>query len=291
MKNLLLMCVLTILASSNVLSQDTLRMAVFNNRFLIVEITLNDSIRSQVILDTGGGLELISGRLFSRIRGSAKPNGIFTAFQSIGSRIDLELYQIPSMQIGVNKKQNISVAPYPPLDDATGIDGIISMKLFEHQPFTMDFRSQKLVLESEQSLENIIKQAEIVPLQEHNNQNIALDIFVPVVLNDSIAILAEFDTGTGIEVLINPYFINTLGIDSLSGSITVESFQNPDGRVQRKYIASIPSIGIAGSSHIRQENMSATFLKDFIYEGLIGWQLFRDHKVTIDYPNRRMLIR
>lgn len=130
-------------------------MNIFANRFLIVNAAINDSIKSKFIVDTGNGIELVSGKFFERIKSSTKPAGIFTGFQSIGTRVDLELFRIPSIQLGNYKKNDILLVPYPPLDDAVGIDGIISMKLFENQVITMDFKSQQLILETDESGEKI----------------------------------------------------------------------------------------------------------------------------------------
>jgi hypothetical protein len=91
--------------------------------------------------------------------------------------------------------------------------------------------------------------------------------------------------------MINPYFLAALGIDTGSPEATVSEFTNPDGKLQTMIQAPLSSLSLAHSNVVQKTGVQATFLKDFIYEGLIGWQLFRNHLVTIDLPNRRLLIR
>jgi len=293
MKRFYILFLLLFSFHSNTFSQDTILMHVTDGRgFLIVDVLVNDSIEAKFILDTGGGLEIVSGDFFNRIKDSAVPEGIFTGFQSVGSRVDLELFRIPSIQIGNHKVEDIIIAPFPPLDQLTGISGLISMKMFEKMAFTIDIAGEKLILETDRSLKEIAKQAESITIYEHKQINITLDIFVPVRLNDKIDIMAEFDTGSGLDlIMLNPYYLKTLNIDTLSDDVTISIFKNIYGHDQSRYITSLPSVGITGSTLIHKENVEVTFMEELIYEGLIGSGLFRNNLLTIDYPNRRILIR
>ena len=274
------------------ISQDTLSMGIAMNRFLIVVSIVNDSVRTKFILDTGAGLEVVSNQFFDKVKDTAIPTGIMTGFTSIASRVDLKLYRIPSMQIGNYKKEDVIIAPYSDLDALQGgIAGLVSLKFFENQSFTMDFAAKNLILETSESLEAISLDAEIIPLKEKNEIGLGLSVFLPLVLNNRINLLAEFDTGTGLDIMISPYYFDALEIDTTSISYIRESFRNPNGTFQSMRISPISSIQLQHSRLIRGNNLKTYFLKDFIYEGLIGWQLFRDNKVTVDYPNRRILVR
>jgi len=267
-------------------------MEIAMNRFLIVEAAVNDSIKTYFILDTGAGLEIVSNQFFNKVKDTAIPAGIMTGFTSIAGRFDLKLYRIPSLQIGNYRKENVIIAPYSDLDALQGgIAGLVSLKFFENQPFTMDFAAKNLILETSESLRAMSPNAEIIPLKEKNEIGIALSVFLPLVLNNRINILAEFDTGTGLDIMISPFYFDALEIDTTSVSYSRESFRNPNGTFQSMRIAPISSIQLQQSSLIRGHNLKTYFLEDFIYEGLIGWQLFRDNKVTVDYPNRRILVR
>ena len=293
MKSFSIICASVMFISSDAVSQDTLSMAISNNRFLIVEAAINDSINTWFILDTGAGLEVVSNLFFDTVKDTAIPAGIYTGFTSIAGRVDLELYRIPSMQIGKLRREGVIIAPYSDLDGfyQGGVAGLVSLKFFENQPFTMDFSAENLILETPNSLAAISQDAEIIPIKEESERGITLDVFLPLVLNERIDILAEFDTGTGLDIMISPYYFDALGIDTLSVDYAKEGFQNPDGTFQDMRIAPVSSIQLRQSTLIRGNNVTTYFLEDFIYEGLIGWQLFRNNKVTIDYPNRRILVR
>jgi hypothetical protein len=196
------------------------------------------------------------------------------------------------MQIGNLRKKDVIITPYSDLDELQGgIAGLVSLKFFENQPFTMDFSGGRLILETPESLEAISLDAETVPLKEKSEFGVALSVFLPLVLNDRIDILAEFDTGTGLDIMISPYYFDALEIDTTSVSYVRESFPNPDGTFQDMRISPISSIQLRRSRLIQGHNLKTYFLEDFIYEGLIGWQLFKDNKLTVDYPNRRILVR
>jgi hypothetical protein len=266
-------------------------MTIVQNRFLILSAVANGDIESTFILDTGAGLEVVSSKFFERIRDTAVPAGIATGFQSIGARVDLKLYRIPSLQIGSLTRTGMIIAPYTGLDSLDPIDGFVSLKFFEGTPFTLDFISGKLTLESDASLRGLEATAEVIPLLEQRDRDVALSVYVPLLVNGTLKIQAEFDTGTGVETMINPYFLKALGIDTGSPEATVSEFTNPDGKPQEMIQAPLASLALAHSCLVRETDVEATFLKDFIYEGLIGWQLFRNYLITIDLPNLRLLVR
>lgn len=291
MKKTMILMALALGPGVQLFSQDTIPMPIANNRFLIVEGTVNGHVQARFILDTGAGLELVSSKFFSKIKDTAIPAGILTGFQSIGTRVDLELYRIPSLKIGNSVKKDLIVAPYPDLDNYSGIDGLVSLMFFENQPFTLDFVSRKLILETPDSLKSLAAQAESLPIQESSFIGVKLDIFLPLMVNGKVKIQAEFDTGTGIETMIHPFFLKALGIDPLSDGVVKRSLQNPDGSSQPWYVAQVSSLSPVNSRLIQGANLSANFLKNFIYEGLIGWQLFKYNLITIDIPHHRLLVR
>ena len=83
-------------------------------------------------------------------------------------------------------------------------------------------------------------------------------------------ILTKFDTGTGIETMIQPYFLKALGINNLTDSLSRMSFQNPDGNSQKLSVFQIAFLAPVNSKLVEGNNLSANFLENFIYEGLIG---------------------
>jgi hypothetical protein len=242
------------------------------------------------LLDTGGGLTVLSNKVFQRFKSTMKNAGFFTGFRHNGERLDIELFSLPSISIGHHKVSNVKSGVYAPLDDY-GIDGIISAKEFENQPFTINYQNNTVTIEDKSSLAVIESSAESIPITLHSQMDISLDIFVPLCLNDSIKIQAEFDTGSGHNLfLINPYFMNKLGIDSSSVSKGTEPVANTN-RTLNLYFVMLPSYRYSCSPDLEAKNSNVTFKEDLIYEGLIGSAMFKDKILTIDIPNKRLLVR
>lgn len=272
-------------------SQETVPAIITPEGYIFIDVTFNDSVKARLMFDTGGGMCVLSGKLYKKLKTTMVPSGLFTGFRHDGERLDAELFMLPKINIGQYSAANVKTAVYPPLDEY-GIDGIISLKEFENTPVTIDFKNGLLIIENNASLLKIEKSASgIIPLLLHMHTNDALDVFVTLCLNDSIKIEAEFDTGSGYNtLLINPYYLKQVGIDSSSAE--KKAYITPsEKRVLTDYSATLGSIKYCDADFIVSKNVSATFRQGLIYEGLIGSGLFRDRLLTIDIPNRRLLVR
>ena len=76
------------------------------------------------------------------------------------------------------------MAPFPELDGYESFDGILSLKFLEDHPFSIDFPSQRIILETPASVAEIQKEAEAVPIYYHAYTDVTLDVFIPLVLNE-----------------------------------------------------------------------------------------------------------
>jgi hypothetical protein len=161
------------------------------------------------------------------------------------------------------------------LDQATGIDGILSMKFFERQGVTIDFRSRTLTIENDSTLRVIRERAEVVPLYEQKYRDVALDVFVPLLFNGSVRVLAEFDTGSGIDVLVHPFFMTVLQINTLAAEVTIQTYTRDDGQQQTTYATRLRTIELLPGKSIRMDNPHVTFMQNLIYEGLIDGRCSR----------------
>ena len=266
----------------------TVPIVIDNNGFIFIDVTINDSVKSKFLLDTGGGLAVISKKLSQKL-GSMKDAGYFTGFRNDGDRIDAELFYLSSISFGNFKVTNVKSAIYPPLDDY-GMDGVISMKEFENTPFTIDFKNSTLTIEDRESMKKIEENAEPIPIELDIQRDVSLDIFVPLTLNNKIKIMAEFDTGSGYDLLlVNSYFMQKLEIDS--SSAPKESYNTSSGSTITDYKATINNFKYYNSQKLSSDNKSARFRRGLIYEGLIGSAMFKDKILTIDIPDKKMFVR
>ncbi|CAF4734270.1 unnamed protein product, partial [Rotaria sp. Silwood1] len=155
-----------------------------NNGNIFVTVTVNDTITTDFLLDTGGGMNVVSGKLFQKIKSTAKFHGFETGYRHDGERLDGEVYQIPSLKIDNYKVSDVITGMYPPLDDY-GIDGIISLKFFENKPFTIDFKNKILTLETSNSLNEIAAHSEVTPILLDIKSDWAIDMYLNLIVNDS----------------------------------------------------------------------------------------------------------
>lgn len=278
------------LCLSNQISAQEFPIFITDQGYIVTEVTLNDSIKANFMLDTAAGVTVLSSTTFGKIEESAEVSGYFTGFRHDGDRIDAEIYELPSVSVGNTQQTDVTIGVYPPLDDY-GVEGLIALTYFEDKPFSIDFRNQTLSFVSDDELEQFARESTVLPIRIQRKGGVSLDIFIPVCLNESVKVLAEFDTGSGYGgFLVNPYFIDTLQLDS-EESETQQYTAPISGTVLTDTIYPIDSIGLCTSTEgLTKRNATVTFRENLIYESLIGSELFKDRKITIDIPGKRFLI-
>ncbi len=285
MKTLFLLLCVAVLAPLQ--AQTTYPVQITDNGFIFVRVTLNDSIPATFLLDTGAGINVVSSSLYRRVQSGSVPCGIYTGFRHNGERLDGELYKLPSLQLGTLRQSNAVFSVYPPLD-GYGIEGILSMKFFQEQPFTIDFKGKTITLGGATVADT---PAIIIPLTLHDDRNIALDLFATIRVNDKVDIEVEFDTGSGFEtLLINPWFMAKLGLDT-TGMPVKYSSESSTGIKSRIYESRMRSVSFSSAPSIEQRDVAVVFKEGLIYEGLMGSGMFREKRLTIDIPHRRIVVR
>jgi len=283
--NLLITPLLVLGVLFNTFGQKVIPLQITDNGFIFVKTTLNDNITGNFLLDTGAGMHVLSGKYFEKVKSSAKSAGYFTGFRHNGERLDTEIYTIPSVAIDGYEQENPYIGYYPPLDEY-GMDGIISLKMFENQPFTIDFKNKQLILESPESLKKLAENAGIIPFTVQQYRDKALDIFIKVCVN-GVPVEAEFDTGSGYNALmINPFFMEKMNIKKEECR---EQIQNKEQNL-KDYFAQIPAGGVCSVPTVAGKDVTIMFREGLIYEALIGSGWFKDKALTIDIPNQRMLV-
>jgi predicted aspartyl protease len=96
------------------------------------------------------------------------------------------------------------------------------------------------------------------------------------------------DTGTGADVLVTPSLAEQLGLPTV-GHATLGDPSGQGGK--RVPILLMDSVELAG---VRFENVraveSAFFAESGTCQGLLGFTLFRDFLLTLDFPNRKVIL-
>lgn len=258
--------------------------------FIFISVEIIEGEKSNFLFDTGAGLTVVSGKMFNKIKNISTESGVFTGFRHDGDRLDGKLYTIPKMKLAGITKENVELGVYPPLD-AYNIEGLVSLKFFEDRAFTIDFKNSKLIIHDEKELKKLEKEGEKIEIYPVIHGKTAIDVQIPLCVN-GITMDAEFDTGSGYGTLIlNPHFINKLKLTK--EKCVTREYRKPISRMLTiDSCWKVSDINICGNSNDYKLNeFEATFRRDLIYEALIGSEIFRGKSVTIDIPNRQMILR
>jgi predicted aspartyl protease len=112
--------------------------------------------------------------------------------------------------------------------------------------------------------------------------------FVKVMVNGKGPFRFVIDTGTGADAFVTPELADTLGLPEI-GHVRLSDPTRQGG--QRVPMVSIQSLEVAGvvftEVKAARHNLSTV---DGPCDGLLGFELFRDYLLTLDYPNRRMTL-
>jgi hypothetical protein len=263
---------------SAVMAQTTVPLEVADGGYLYVRVRVADSIDARLILDTGAGINALSESIFDQLGDRTPSAGAHTGTRHNGERITGKIWTVPSIALGALRKRDVVVGRFAP----RGTDGMLSMDFFREQPFTLDFKAGTLTLESPEHVREIASRVAAIPIRlaGHGPQ---LDFFVRVCVGDSVSAEAEFDTGAGFNMLmLHPSYMKRLGI-SPSGE--------PRGPLEY-YVHStfLPELHYCTAPAVRTEKQFVGFKDGLIYDGLVGHGAFRDRRLTIDIPGKRMLV-
>jgi hypothetical protein len=159
-----LISLIFIQCSSSKIDQSALKNPVdislnpYVNRLVTVE-TIAGKDTFQLIFDTGGGETLISPEIAKRL--GHVPSGRSVGYRMTGEQVEFQYCPDITLTIGGIPFHHEEIAVWdihsilpkelPP------VDGILSLKTFQNQPFTLNLSSKKLILETPQSLSNSIK--------------------------------------------------------------------------------------------------------------------------------------
>jgi hypothetical protein len=259
--------------------QRSMPLEIADGGYLFVHVRVADAVEAKLMLDTGAGINTLSDAIFERLGERARKAGTHTGTRHNGERITGTVWTVPSLSLGVLRKRDVVVGRFAP----PNADGLLSMDFFRDQPFTLDLRAGTLTLESTSHLREIASSAASIPIRLEPNGPFELDFFVQLCVGDSVTAEAEFDTGAGFNMLmLQPGYMRRLGI-------------SPEGQprgAMEYYVYStfLPEMHYCAAPSVRSSKQFVGFKEGLIYEGLVGHGAFRDRRLTIDIPGRRMLV-
>ena len=112
----------------------------------MVDGLITGTTEVSLLLDTGASICVLSREVFERIESSINAKNIGdTTVNTAGGTIVVELYQVPSLQLGHHSVENIEVAINPYLNDS--FDGLLGMNFLSLFNFRIDQQTNKLFLQ------------------------------------------------------------------------------------------------------------------------------------------------
>jgi hypothetical protein len=250
-----------------------------------------DNVEGSFIFDTGAGITVVTKAFFKKLVHNTLEDGGYTAFRATGERVDLDLYRAADFEFGSLKKtgEEISYADM----DLGGIDGIISLKLLEYKPFTIDFEKKVLRLESSAKLAMIKRTAKILPIQLEQSREKSLTIFSYFKINDKLNLQLSLDAGAGKDIYrLNSKYLKPLNVD-IADTLQVKKIQKKsevnEAFVSTIYTTHLKSIAATNQSTIIAKDFPVQFVDGLIYDGII-WINWLGKRITFDLQNKMLLL-
>lgn len=238
-------------------------------------VSLNGGAPQRFILDLGAGVSLVP----PAPEAQDAPVAHFTGWRMTGSRLDGELYRVPSLGIGPLTAPNDLVAHWNGVNDA-GVQGMISAREFASTPFTLDFANRQLVFEDRASLKQRERNGVAVPLGLDDDRGKSLLLFADLDFGHGKRGECLIDTGQ-YNIQVNKRYMDALGV-RLGGTDVVQQ----DDHV----ITHLPDVSLADAPAIHEPGAKVIF-RDLIYDCVIGNSFWVRNKIaTYDIAGRRIYV-
>lgn len=290
MRSLALAVFISLIFSTSIFSQE-IPFQLLGSGHIQVKAKV-DGVEGNFIFDTGAGLNVFTKQFFDKLPHHERQDGGYTAFRATGERLDVDLYTVKNLEFGSLKHPTAEVSY---LDfNLGGLDGILSLKLVETQPFTIDFEHKVIRFETPAALSALRKTRSMIPIQPEDSRGRALDIFAYFRVNDTLTLQLSLDSGAGKDVYrINAKYMQLLGIDA-NDTVNVKKHTrkseiNP-AFTSATYIAKVNKIAAAAVPSINTSGFRAQFVEGLIYDGIM-WINWLGSAITVDIPGRMLLVK
>lgn len=242
------------------------------------------------LVDSAAGLDLVSESLAEAL--ALENTGRLTAQRCTGEEITLALSRLDALELGPLRREDLTVGITDLLDrlppELGSIDGALSLRFFEEQPFTLDYPKRELVLESAGSLATRAEEAEAVCCEPRELEQTTLDLFVPVLLEGEHELQFEVDTGAT-RTLVSDDWIERLGIDRDSDQVDAVDGISEHGTPYTAFYGEVQALALRDAPDVRRDRPRVCF-KPLIHDGVLGKDFLEHFVVTFDVPGSRILL-
>lgn len=285
--SLLLLCTTLHYAQEKTTEKIQIPFTQTSNGHIIIPATIN-GIEGSFIFDTGAGINLLTKKFADKVTDLEKTHHFYTGHRATGEAIQSDLWNSNSLEIGDFKVTNEIFAVY---DIDFPLDGLISLTPFKDKPFTIDFENMLLSVETEKSLQQLSVEKDFeMPIEVTNDRDIRIGISTTIQLDSTLTLNVGLDSGAGFGVYrFSSRFMEKLGIakNKVESEFKPSMFKPEEGN---KYYYTTLSKMTDIHDNVSIKDFKATFIDGLLYEGIMGINWI-GKKITIDIPNKRLLVR
>ena len=163
------------------------------------------------------------------------------------------------------------------------------MDLFRDQPFTIDYRSQQLVLEDEASVA-ARREAGSTTRVRIENDGPSTVLYLPLVLSAETAPLEmEVDSGSR-DLILDERFMSKLGLKPDGASVKRVDGTDETGHSYVRFFAALPHAArVVGATDVEVPANSTVMFQRIIHDGLVGHAFLSAHNTTFDLAHAMMI--
>lgn len=278
---------LSVIFNLSVAAQTSVPFELTNEGHIIVKGKIN-GVEGNFIFDTGAGMTVISKKYALKINGLTKQEAGFTGLRETGEKLTIDLYQgkLLTLDSFIEDKPVMGVLDV----DFGPYDGLISLKSFKNQPFTIDYEHKEITFETFSSLAHIEKKGRIIPIQMDIFRDKTVDVFAYFKVNDKLTLQLLIDGGAGKDVyFINTNYLEALGVDTLNAKKRYKQSEFNHNEKVTVYMAAIQSITAKSQPEIKVQNVKASFIPGLIYDGKVSLNWI-GKQITFDLKKEEMIV-
>ena len=262
---------------------------VLTDGLLISLPAMVDGTAGDFLLDTGAGIHVVASSVLTRI--SARPAGRYTGFRHTGERVDFDMYRISSVTVGTTRLRDPLVGGWPLLDQLK-IAGILSARIFEDHPATLDFRAKALIFETAETLPARVRSGRRLPLGISRDRDKSLELFADFIMTSGgRRVEAECKLDTGLDgCIVDTRLMASLGLAKESPAVTRRETRSLFGAAEIQYRTELSGLQLRDRPDVAATNVEVVFKERLTGDCLVGTRFWLDRLVTIDLENARLIV-
>ena len=259
------------------------------HHLVTVPVTVDGSVESRFVIDSGIGLTLLSASLADAI-GCAPTGATFNGRRMSGQEVAVSLAAPTTLAFGGLERTDDRVGIFDtsgfPADFA-GIGGFLSLAFFDETAFTVDYPNGVVELETPETLTERARNGRVLDVRvERDGPSVTFHL--PLTLPNGRSVDVEVDMGSG-ALILDERLAPELGIELDDPRVRrVDGTDETGHTYTRSFTTLAGSIHPTGAPELVQKDPEVMFQR-IIYGGLVGDEFLRRFAVTFDVGGGRMI--